>query len=721
MDFEASGAQEWALPGYGRPESQNNRPEPENSKMQNATKTIPSTASASVRGTARPPRARCTIRGRRGSTTPQAHLPGETPAKAQWRNGKEPAGIFKLPGPFKEIRDAGSSRRPFGQQGRNDVFDDICRKTGAYICPPAGDQEAIRLWGGPYQVSQAIELIQSIFARCESLALPKERKWTRTTAYSVGKEELADQLELEDALLQAYRKDPGPNVTCFEKLLFLWPKEGPSLKNALGAELEALDPIRVRFECHLFVLDDLPDHICVVGYAQGKTGLIVQLLRNKWAEIMANSLVRSKLYLVEPFESGQGEVSARREGGLTRAAFRANSLNDTDMQIWADRAELIRSKNNARLLNVVDRFLKGVIYVRGHLRMRVNLGLFVLDRYRVPSEGKPAWSFEELWEMLLHENTKGRLVPGLKIDKTQLLPRLLAASDLLQPYDRTEDSLRQPEPAFSVNFEFTGQQNSLLRLEAEFAKCPGAHDYGMIHSRWLKPRKVGHVQDSRSPLQVGVIDFERSDWQLEVASLEFYEASAVEKALREFSQTIKFKPNDAMSDISATPTRKVLFHSSAPVFRFIEKTSIRYRLKGTRYILEIARYDEYTRKSAIGPASLNLAATFEEKPRISWGASIFDFAWDNLLGKHANMSVGQTARYDPTLQTFFPASIETDDKSQGLWEFVALVKRVAAVLGSGPPATVKSTVTSKEANGRSASPASSGNARALDADLGTLF
>jgi hypothetical protein len=56
--------------------------------------------------------------------------------------------------------------------------------------------------------------------------------------------------------------------------------------------------------------------------------------------------------------------------------------------------------------------LRGVAFVRGHLRMRINLGSFVLDEYRLPKEEKPSYQFEEFREMLMHEQTKGRLIPG---------------------------------------------------------------------------------------------------------------------------------------------------------------------------------------------------------------------------------------------------------------------------------------------------------------------
>lgn len=119
-----------------------------------------------------------------------------------------------------------------------------------------------------------------------------------------------------------------------------------------------------------------------------------------------------------------------------------------------------------------------------------------------------------------------------------------------------------------------------------------------------------------------------------------------------------------------------MFPASAPVSRFVEKTAIRYRLKNTKYILEIARYDEYSRTSAPG-------GPISEVPSSSWGASIFDPNWDNLLGQHANISLGHTARYSPSLNTFFPAIEETTGhKSEGFWELIELVRRVAELLGS---------------------------------------
>jgi hypothetical protein len=200
-----------------------------------------------------------------------------------------------------------------------------------------------------------------------------------------------------------------------------------------------------------------------------------------------------------------------------------------------------------------------------------------------------------------------------------------------------------------------------------------------------------------------------------------------------------------MKNILAKPERKVIFPADAPVSRFVEKTAIRYSLKGTDYILEIARYDEYRRAEVSvhpGQSGATITGGISETPFTTWGASIFGTNWDNLLGGHANLPVGQAARYSPSLSTFFPPKVPLPDEdgAKGFWEFIDLVKLAAELLGPTQPSILKSTGPNtasqavpssaakvglvKEAAGSSAgsSPTSmTSPAGMLYADLGTLF
>ncbi|EAW07763.1 uncharacterized protein ACLA_024790 [Aspergillus clavatus NRRL 1] len=743
---------EWQLPGYDRlmgksrtsnmaqPASLPKNP-PRNETQKQAPPGQPQQLSTprngtSVRGVigqtraaSRPSRVRGSPGGRQLATPRNSgHFFKDSPAKANWRNGLQPN---VLPRFFGSARRITSGRGSHITQGRHEVFEEISKKTGAFVKPPAYTD----------QVAAAKDELQRIIAKCNgySASAPKKKlEWAKIYAHSVNKEADVELNERRESILQQLRKAPEDPSAFPEQLLFLWPREGPPLLDSLGPQLEVLDVMRARFGCHLFVPSGMPNYICALGHSQGTMKQLVHRLRTKWTELVANSNVKSKVYVVEP-----PAPKLMKEGIVIKRSKQfgkpfLDGAHPKDLEQWEIRAALIQSKNNARLLSAVERSLGGVAFVRGHLRMRINLGSFVLDEYRLPKDDQPSYSFEEFREMLLHEQTKGRLIPGLKIGKDQLLAECFGATDILEHLDGTSGMLKAAEPAFSVNFEFLGSNNALLRLEAEFAKSPGAFEYEITQRRWLRPRGGGRSADNQSPLQIGAIGFERSDWQLEIKALEFYETSSIDAALKLFSHSINFRRTANIDDISAKPQRKVLFPHSAPVARFVEKTAIRYRLKGTKYILEIARYDEYSRTTVPAYRGQNpptVIGAISEVPSTSWGASIFDPNWDNLLGQHANLPVGHTARYTPTLSTFFPPKEQTAaGKCVGFWELIDLVRQVAGLFGTSTAPSEDS----QPQNPKSPKSDKSGDITAarqrrqqinigpqkrvlLEADLGTLF
>ncbi|KAL4778845.1 hypothetical protein BJX76DRAFT_352283 [Aspergillus varians] len=773
MDHETSGAQEWQLPGYGRAAPKKNAVPLErqtespsrNTTPQSEPYKQPPTGPKTPGPSSRPlvmPRGTPNVRGRRaakGRATPprgagsgqSSSLFRDPPAKAKWRNGSKPGGVVQLPAAFGAFKHEffGTARlTTFVRKGttgnsRNVVFEDISKRTGAFVSPPAYTDQIIQIWGEPNQIAAAEEQLKAIIAKCHSLSKPKNRgDWTKINAYSVKKEVSAEYREKGENMLHEFRKSPEGGITPPEQLLFLWPKDGPSLHECLGPELESLDSIRAMFGCHLFVPKDLPGYICALGHNHDGMKQIAESIRILWAETVAKSNIKAKIYLLEPPEPNavRGKIVVKRQNQLHKPALQGPRLGGHDLQKWQDGIDLVQSRNNTRLLTAVENCLKGVSFVRGHLRMRVNLGTFVLENYRVPEDDKSWYGFEEFREMLLHEQTKGRLIPGLKVGQSKFLERCFTASHLFEPCDGTSTSLESAELAYSVNFEFLGADKSMLRLEAEFSRSPGAREYEIRERRWLRPRTGGETGEKRPPLHVAIIDFERSDWQLEIKSLEFHETSSIDTALKAFSHSIGFRRTENMGDISAKPERKVIFPASPPVSRLVEKSAIRYRMKGTKYIFEIARYDEYRRVEVpITQTGAMITGAMSEVPYTSWGASIFEANWDNLLGEHANLPVGHSAKYSPKLATFFPPKEPSpEDQTKGFWEFINLVKQAAELLGptrtsseatdvdiaSNPESSSVKASSSKNEAISLAEPALTtepGSAGMLNADLGTLF
>lgn len=139
---------------------------------------------------------------------------------------------------------------------------------------------------------------------------------------------------------------------------------------------------------------------------------IAQLLRTKWSETVANSHVRSKVYISEPPKILRDKIVVENNTFFAKAFLHGKVVKSLQSEQWQNRRTLIQTKNKAHISSALSRSLRGVSFVRGHLRMRVNLGSFVLDEYRMPKNEKAGYSFEEFREMLLHEQTKGRLIPG---------------------------------------------------------------------------------------------------------------------------------------------------------------------------------------------------------------------------------------------------------------------------------------------------------------------
>lgn len=194
------------------------------------------------------------------------------------------------------------------------------------------------------------------------------------------------------------------------------------MKESLGQNLEDLDPIRREFQYPIYVYRDgeSSEYIRVDGYDQDIMRVIVQRLRTKWAELMASVNVKAKLYLAQPPspDAMRTEVDimklSQRGGGFAyaSASLYGISLGGIQLQQWSEKSRLIKMKNDVRLRDTIERSLLGLRFLRGHVRMRVNLGAFVLDSYRNPTGSKPRHSFVEFRQMLLHDKTKGHLIPG---------------------------------------------------------------------------------------------------------------------------------------------------------------------------------------------------------------------------------------------------------------------------------------------------------------------
>ena len=103
---------------------------------------------------------------------------------------------------------------------------------------------------------------------------------------------------------------------------------------------------------------------------------------------------------------------------------------------------------------------------------------------------------------------------------------------------------------------------------------------------------------------------------------------------------------------------------------FEQKTSYRYRLvHNNDYIFEIARYDVYG-----DPEDENTPV------HTSWAATLHNREWDSTLAGNPELSIGQSADWNPSLATFFPGHSPSADRGPdpGVVDFLSTVEMVTA-------------------------------------------
>lgn len=145
--------------------------------------------------------------------------------------------------------------------------------------------------------------------------------------------------------------------------------------------------------------------------------------------------------------------------------------------------------------------------------------------------------------------------------------------------------------------------------------------------------------------------------------------------MSEFDYQVRFRDGVMQESLLAEPQRRAMLPDGFPVRRLVEKAAIQYPIKGTEYVLEIARYDTYVKKSGFGKSNMNF-----EPPSSSWGATVYGVNWDENLAKLAGKKEVQEMGFKSVLDPFFSPKINDGSKA-GFQGFVDVVKEVAWVLG----------------------------------------
>ncbi|CAI7664010.1 unnamed protein product [Penicillium discolor] len=640
------------------------------------------------------------VQSKRGSTVSTASkyrtknpplAPGQNDyhSKAKWRNGLSPDASYRLP---YECQVFQAKQVTLGETSNIDFRQRIIQETGAYVRISAANAKLVHIWGKQNQVLDAQNMLQDMLSRLmQQRTLPAASRWAKIHAHSNTKVAHARSQETHEERLSEMRKPP--RIASDYTLAFLWPSDGPSLNYFITARREILDFIRLKYDVNIYIKPGIPDYLFMSGNDERDMCIIASRFRELWERLMVQHETEIKLLLVAAprTELMRTHVILQKSGGLSQPVLCGPELASDVAVTWETTAEEIKANNKSIVTTRLRKALHVIPQFRGFLQMRAKFGSFTLQQWRKPADGI-SYEFAEFREMLTHMNTEGRLVPGIRLQQDEIFDRIIK-SKFLKPWGKAKiESLLNLMPRYSANFEYQVNNDSVIRVEAKFSLPLGSQEFEVNGIRCFKSKQISAPVDRQMPMQISMIDFERSDWQLEVKALELCPEREMTPELDKFIHSVGFQWSPNAKNIGCAPQRKARFSYGSPVKRFVEKAAIQLRVKESPHVFELARFDEYT----------YAAGHWSTAPKVSWGASLFNPSWDDILGEQADAKPVDISK-DGCLSVFFPppeddqeqtdkqktddeirkeAEIRKIDEEKQLCVFMSAVQKIARMLAN---------------------------------------
>ncbi|KUL91423.1 hypothetical protein ZTR_01716 [Talaromyces verruculosus] len=362
-----------------------------------------------------------------------------------------------------------------------------------------------------------------------------------------------------------------------------------------------------------------------------------------------------------------------------------------------DNAELW-STNTSRLLSAFEESFRCVPSIRGLAQMRVTLGSFSLEQYRLPKHPQNGYAVDEFDEMLSQPLTRGHMTPGLPL--SQLVNQIGQASDI---FVLENDQSPAATARRSVKVEFAPKDKKLIHLEVDF-QLSGGH-YEKVNSRWVESDLGRPTAENRPLLQAVILNPERADLEFKIQEKPILlRPDQLDQHMRDVRAYIRFRSseNDAVdSSILAPARRHAMLPIDAKIWRLLEKSTVQYQIRDTDYVLEIARYDVYYPKPNRAHQAADSTTYLEFKTPTSFSeAVLYGQSWDEAMKAAGKLQDTESFDLNSALGALFkPGSRETP--RDAFERFIMIATNVAGLwnpAGSPPMESIPQPTTNLSAN-----------------------
>ncbi|EPS32262.1 hypothetical protein PDE_07222 [Penicillium oxalicum 114-2] len=633
------------------------------------------------------------------STSPQ-----NASHEARYKAGLEPDHIVSL-GEYVGADEASVSSL-FGTAssivGRDSVFEEVSRLSGAFVKPPADSDKQILIWGSMDEVDAAKAKLQDLVikyrdfhlaevdrsshagtsshqtlsrSRLERRQLPRFKKnepWSKLSVYhSIEK---AHQ-KREAMALEELRKAPE-RLEQMNKLLFLWPDDDSTPQECLGRDLEKLDNLRSDLQVNAFLDPKNESNIIVTSMHDLDYACVAEFLRNLGKEAMRGTGMYVKKLMLAPVAARDVAIGIgiAKSNTFSKPFLQVSKTEDVTFveQSLSQSVGTAYSRHFVAIEESLRTSLRGLGNFNNLLRLRFCFGSFVLEEYRCPENIIGLFKPSQFETMIGHSEVRGRLAAGFKIDANEMLQRFRCADDLLEPIsqERRLHELELMEPTHSAIVEVVKGPYSQLRLELYLNRIGSTGEIETKGHRWFRTCP-GEEQSLTTPLQLVMIDFYRADWQCTLKSFNVVRDRELTKAQQELASGIRFVGTMDNQHFGSDATMSIFVPKGTPDIRIVKKSAVQFKVKKTRLLLELSRFDIYNKTSFL---------------RSQFGSTLYDPSWDTLMDGTKAGKGGSRIPQELSLDKLFPIPSDgtpKEGKANGLWSFLVTVQKIAELTG-GP-------------------------------------
>ncbi len=339
-------------------------------------------------------------------------------AKACFRKKDDPTGEFVL---HKDCNEIEPDRAKM-----YDYLEELGVRLGSFIRPPQHSKDhTLLLWGKSEAIERTIRELQEWLRPSRPMRAitsgpskpgPREQfaqsRSTRGDLYKRQQDAIKKKAEL-----QKFQQVPAKDQHFDYTGIFSWPVEEVRPQDILGDGLEALDPLRMAYKCHI-IFDDphsvfrvLTDNLASVEKALPRfVGIMKEYIARTYRPITR--------YLVKPpgFSAHRMDVkiTPSQATGSAVDAPQVPMLTGMAMELetrgqWLKLSARRVAQNNLDIADALRRTILNLRFYRGQVRMRVHFGTFGLTVWRKHGTATSI-PFEDFMKDLAEPQTKGRMI-----------------------------------------------------------------------------------------------------------------------------------------------------------------------------------------------------------------------------------------------------------------------------------------------------------------------